>query len=148
MGFRRGARITRLISTREFLEECKFSVELLKMGKIQKKRKRLISTRENAFFAKARAEARFRAGSDRGDGPPNISVFVVSEAEQEPISNHASCDGKEWRRGSGETMEEFKRRVYDDLPVGGLPKMVVFWPQDEGVPRDGSVIFGEKCGVG
>jgi hypothetical protein len=42
--------------------------------------------------------------------------------------HRATCDGREWLREDGESFEVFKKRVHNSLPVGGLPKMVVFFP--------------------
>lgn len=100
------------------------------MGKIRKQPKPLISSRGNARVAKSRAEARFRAESNRTDGPPNLCVLFPSEAGQEPVSDRATWDGKEWLREPSETMTTFRRRVLDDLPVGGMPKVVVFLPRE------------------
>lgn len=72
-----------------------------------------------------------RAALQRIGGPPDIEVSFVAPELRELDTRRATCGEKEWTRDSSETLERFKQRVSDGLPVGGFPKLIVFWPDEK-----------------
>lgn len=103
------------------------------MGKLPMGRKRLTDTN----LAKSRALARARALENDPGAPPNIGMHFVKPPDQGSNDCHrATCrvhgerEDREWLRREGESSEDFERRVFDDLPMGGLPKLVLFLPDD------------------
>jgi hypothetical protein len=78
------------------------------------------------------SRAAARALADGVGGPPDIYVVFVKPPDKVEANCHrATCGDKEFLRESGESLENFKCRVTDSLPVGGLPKLTIFWPDDD-----------------
>jgi hypothetical protein len=127
----------------------------LRKKNLAKRRKRLISTKQNSpksaerdanvtndeLLARARAEARGRAiQPDDASVPPSLSVtFREGHASPEgwidtdPEGEHPNVrefvwKGKVFTRGADEPFASFKKRIYDALPVGDGPHLLVFVP--------------------
>lgn len=97
------------------------------------------------------SRAAARAALDNIGGPPNLTVrFVNPPGDQadapgfdyanwkpsECDSRRASylgCHDHEWLRNEGETLAEFKKRVWDE--VIGVGVVIIFWPV-EGDPKN------------
>jgi hypothetical protein len=96
------------------------------------------------------SRAAARALLDNFGGPPDIQVSFVSRPEEPQIheiefafgkpvacdSHRATCDGREWLRNHGESLQAFKCRIDSDLPIGGFPKLIVFWPDEDSSEND------------
>jgi hypothetical protein len=63
--------------------------------------------------------------------PPNIQIGFVGPGVVKIDSHRATSGDREWLRADGESRVEFERRVNDDQVVGGFPKLIIFWPDQE-----------------
>jgi hypothetical protein len=128
----------------------------LKAKKLRNQTRRLTGTDSNSLksanidanvsdeelLAKARAEARERVEETSDDDPPSLEINfkrptfteqggIESPGEAMSVESwRATAGDKTFLRVEGETLEAFKARVEDSLPIGGLPKLVVYWPDN------------------
>lgn len=142
-----------LTSTTDGLERPGMKRKRLRGKKLRKQRRPLTSTNSKSAksagndanvpnaesLARARAEARGRATQpDDASVPPSVSVvFREGHASPDgffhtdPEGEHPSVREFVWKdkvftRGTDETFASFEERIYDALPVGEGPHLLVF----------------------
>jgi hypothetical protein len=96
----------------------------------------LLVTLSSSPIGSPESRAAARAYLFADDRPPDIDLIWDSKEEVlagRDDSNRAKWGEKEFVRSTGESLEDFKKRVHDRLPVGGFPKVTEFWsePGDE-----------------
>jgi hypothetical protein len=66
----------------------------------------------------------FEKSGPREDTGEMIGAPIVCD------SMRATSSGVVYERCPDETAAEFERRVEDDLPIGGSPRQIIYWPSD------------------